>query len=172
MVLMLESNKYQTINKVDGIDTRILGLILEGKSNKEINVACEIPLFTVKRRVRNLISSDLVQYDYKLNYERLGFKSGLVYINLRNGDIDEIAKEVYDLDGITSVEIHIGKTDILACVIYRESKDLLKLMAEIKNMKSVGRVSVSERIYQNPNKKEIIKSIVNKSRNDQNKHTW
>jgi DNA-binding NarL/FixJ family response regulator len=76
-------NKIDSSNpnaKVDSVDTKILELMVEGKVNKEISTLCKIPISTVQRRARNLISSDLVQNDYRLNYEKLGFKTGLLYI--------------------------------------------------------------------------------------------
>ena len=47
-------------------------------------------------------------------------------------DIDETAKKVYEVDGITSFEIHIGNSDILANVVYKEGKELLNIIAAIK----------------------------------------
>ena len=158
-------NKIDSSNhnaKVDSVDTKILELMVEGKVNKEISTLCKIPISTVQRRARNLISSDLVQNDYRLNYEKLGFKTGLLYIYLRDGDTESIAKKVYDLDGITYVEIHIGNADMLANVIYKDSNELFNLISEIKNIYGVARVAWSEKIYQTPYKKDIINFAINK----------
>lgn len=152
--------------KVDDIDTKILELIVEGKANKEISTLCEIPISTIQRRVKNILSNSLVQYGYKLNYEKLGFKSGLIHIYLKSGSVDEIAKIVYDLDRITTVEVHIGNSDIIANVIYKDSKELLDLIAEIKKIRGVGKVVWSERIYQSPQKKNVVSIIMDKSSKD------
>lgn len=85
-----------------------------------------------------------------INYELLGFNTGLVHIYLSDGNIDEIVDRVYELDGITSVEVHIGNSDILGHVIYKEGKDLLNIISAIKKMNGVEQVVCSERIYQSP----------------------
>jgi len=48
------------------------------------------------------------------------------------------------------VEIHIGNSDILGHVIYKEGKDLLDLISSIKRIEGVDRIVWSERIYQSP----------------------
>ncbi|HET6590041.1 MAG TPA: hypothetical protein VFG45_07760 [Candidatus Nitrosocosmicus sp.] len=86
----------------------------------------------------------------QINYVLLGFKTCLVHIYLSDGNINEIANKVYELDGITLIEIHIGNSDIIGHVIYKEGKDLLSIIAAIKKMNGVRRVVWSERIYQSP----------------------
>lgn len=81
-----------------------------------------------------------------------GFKTGLVHVYLRNGNIEETAKKIQNLDQITYVEIHIGNYDILGNVIYKEGKELLNLIATIKKMSGVDKVVWSERVYQSPTK--------------------
>src|ERR1044072_4930684 len=102
--------------------------MLANVTNKEISKKLGIPLSTVQRRVRNLLNSGLVSSKVQLNYEQLGYKTGLVHVYLRDGNINEIAKKVYELDGITSIEIHIGNSDILGNVIYKQGQDLLDII--------------------------------------------
>ena len=56
-----------------------------------------------------MLTKGIVTPRVQLNYEKLGFKTGLLHIYLKNGDIEKTAKKVYNLHGITSFEIHIGK---------------------------------------------------------------
>jgi len=73
-----------------------------------------------------------------------------------------MAKTIYERDGITSVENHIGNSDILGNVIYKDSNDLLNLIATIKNMNGVERIVWSERVYQSPSKvNEKVKNLLN-----------
>ncbi|MGD9533861.1 MAG: hypothetical protein AB7V56_08845 [Candidatus Nitrosocosmicus sp.] len=83
----------------------------------------------------------------------LGFRTRLVHVYLNDGNVKEIVNKVYDLDGIILVEIHIGNSDILGQVIYKEGKDLLNVRSKIKQMKGVEQVVWSERIYQSPVKR-------------------
>ena len=129
------------------------------KTNKEISQDLEIPLSTVQRRVRDLTSTGYVISKIQINYQKFGFKTGLVHVYLRNGNIEETAKKIHNLDQITSVEIHIGNSDVLGNVIYKEGKELLNLISAIKKMEGVKRIVWSERIYQSPFKRN--KNMIN-----------
>ena len=84
----------------------------------------------------------------EVEYVKLGYKTGLLNIYLKNGNIDNMAKRIHELDGVTSIEVHIGNSDILANVVYKDGKKLLDLISEIKNFEGVDRILWSERIYQ------------------------
>ena len=62
----------------DQSDIKIINLMVLNKNNKEISQELEIPLSTVQRRVRNLISAGYIISDIQVNYEKLGFKSRLL----------------------------------------------------------------------------------------------
>ena len=94
-----------------------------------------------------LILLGIVNSRVEVDYEKLGYKAGLLNIYLKNGNIDNMAKRIHELDGVISVEIHIGNSDILANVVYKDGKKLLALISEIKNFEGVGRIVWSERIY-------------------------
>lgn len=148
--------------KVDDNDAKILELLLSGNNTKEISKICKIPLSTVQRRVRNVIHGGLVTSSFQLDFENLGFKTGLLHVYLRDGNIEAIAKKVYELDGINYIEIHIGNSDILANVIYKEGRDLLDLISKIKRMRGIDRIVWSERVYKSPYKKDIFNFTLNK----------
>ncbi len=61
-----------------------------------------------------------------------------------------MAKRIDELEGVTSIEIHIGNSDILANVVYKDGKKLLSLVATIKNLEVVERIVWSEMVYQSP----------------------
>jgi DNA-binding Lrp family transcriptional regulator len=134
------------------IDIKIINLMVLYKTNKEISRDLDIPLSTIQRRVRNLIAARFVVSNIEINYEMFGFKTGLVHVYLRNGNIEETAKKMQNLNQITDVEIHIGNSDILGNVIYKEGKELLNLIATIKKMPGVDKIIWSERVYQSPPK--------------------
>lgn len=145
-------SKSQTSFKIDESDIQIIDLLAQGKSNQEISLQLDIPISTIQRRTRRIQQSGIVTVKTQINYEKLGFKTGLVYIYLSDGDINETIQKVYDLEGITFVEIHIGNPDILANVIYKEGKELLSLITAIKKMKGIERIVWSERIYRSSDK--------------------
>ena len=151
------------LNKnIDEIDAKIINLMILNKTNKEISFQLNLPLSTIQRRTRILLTSGLVTSQVQINYYKFGFKTGLLHIYLKNGKIEEMAKIIYELDGITSIEIHIGNSDILGNVIYKDSSDLFNLITTIKNMNGVERIVWSERVYQSPSKVyEKVKSLLN-----------
>lgn len=146
----------QIDKKNDNIDIKIIELMVNGRNNKQISSQLSIPLSTIQRRVRILLTKEIITPRVQLNYEKLGLKTGLLHIYLKNGDIDQTAKKVYEIDGITSFEIHIGNSDILANVVYKEGKELLKMITTIKKIEAVERIVWSERIYQSPSKEIVV----------------
>ena len=130
--------------------------MVNGRNNKQISSQLSIPLSTIQRRVRTLLTKEIITPRVQLNYEKLGLKTGLLHIYLKSGDMDQIAKKVYEIDGITSFEIHIGNSDILANVVYKEGKELLNIITSIKKIEAVERIVWSERIYQSPSKEIVV----------------
>jgi Lrp/AsnC family transcriptional regulator, regulator for asnA, asnC and gidA len=130
--------------------------MVNGRNNKQISSQLSIPLSTIQRRVRTLLTKEIITPRVQLNYEKLGLKTGLLHIYLKNGNIDQISKKVYEIDGITSFEIHIGNSDILANVVYKEGKELLNIITTIKKIEGVERIVWSERIYQSPSKEIVV----------------
>jgi DNA-binding Lrp family transcriptional regulator len=121
--------------------------LLNGKNNKEISTKIRIPLSTVQRRVRNLIAKNLVTFNSQINYPKFGFKVGLLHIYLEDGDFERIANKIMELDGVTSVEVHIGNSDLIANVVYRRSIELLELIAKVKSFEKIDKIVWSEMVY-------------------------
>ena len=155
-------SKRKIDKKIDRTDIKIIDFMVANKNNKEISQALKIPLSTVQRRVRDLISAGYINSKVEVNHQKLGFKTGLMHIYLRNGDIEEMTKKILDLDHITYVEVHIGNSDILGNVVYKEGIELLNLISTIKKMEGIDKILWSERIYQSPSKgNERIINIIN-----------
>lgn len=145
-------SKTKLDKKIDGTDIKIIELMVSNKNNKEISKALKIPLSTVQRRVRDLVSAGYIISKLEINHQMFGFKTGLVHVYLDDGHIEELAKKIHNLNQISSVEIHIGNSDILGQVIYKEGIELLNLISAIKKMEGVDKIVWSERIYQSPSK--------------------
>jgi DNA-binding Lrp family transcriptional regulator len=132
---------------IDKIDGEIIGHLLTGKNNKEISTKTKIPLSTIQRRVRNLIASDLITFNSQINYQKFGFKIGMLHIYLRNGNFEAMANRLKDLGGVTSIEVHVGNSDLIANVVYKHSIELLELVAKVKSFDMIDRIVWSEMIY-------------------------
>ena len=147
MINQNTGSNYSPVMNVDKIDSEIIGLLLNGKNNKEISTKIRIPLSTVQRKVRNLIAKNLVTFNSQINYPKFGFKVGMLHIYLEDGDFERIANKIMELDGVTSVEVHIGNSDLIANVVYRRSIELLELIAKVKSFEKIDKIVWSETVY-------------------------
>ena len=134
-------------NRVDKLDAEIIQLLLKGKNSKYIANKVKSPLSTVQRRTRKLFEDDLIVNTVELNYEKLGYKRGLLHLYVSHGLVDEIGQNLADRPGILSVAVHIGNSDLVALFIYKDSKQLLEIISESKKIKGVERVLWSEEVY-------------------------
>ena len=92
--------------------------MINGKSNKEISQYLSIPLSTIQRRTRHLFESGIIIPRVELDYEKLGYKTGLLDLYLKNGNIDNLAKRINELEGVTSIEFHIGNKRFVPILIH------------------------------------------------------
>jgi DNA-binding Lrp family transcriptional regulator len=67
-------SKNRIDKNIDEIDIKIIDLMILDKNNKEISQDLKIPLSTIQRRVRNLISVGYVTFKAQINYQKLDLK--------------------------------------------------------------------------------------------------
>ena len=139
-----ESQKNGRIDKLDG---EIIQLLIKGKSSKFIANKLKAPLSTVQRRTRKLFENELIISTINLNYEKLGFKRGLLHLYLHDGHVNEVGNALAARPGIISVAVHIGNSDLVALFVYKNSKQLLDTISESKKIPGVERVLWSEEVY-------------------------
>jgi DNA-binding Lrp family transcriptional regulator len=135
---------------VDEKDLGIISYLISGYSNQQISSDLQIPLSTVQRRTRLIIQSGLLQHNFKPDYRRLGLKKGMIHVYLRDGDMKSTAGKVSGMEGITSVSIHIGNSDIVADFVYRDSEQIVNIVSSIKKIEGVDRTVWSEEVYTLP----------------------
>lgn len=134
-------------SKIDKVDTRIIELLLAGRGNKYISSKTNIPLSTVQRRVRKLFEYELLSNKIEINYEKLGYKRGFLHVYVSDGVINKIGESLGERSGILSVAVHIGNSDLVAFFIYKDSKQLLEVISEVKVIEGVKSVLWSEEVY-------------------------
>lgn len=133
----------------DGLDTRdreILWLMLAGKGNKAIATKLRIPMSTVQRRTRKLLERDIIRVKYELNYKKLGFRTGMLHVYLKDGNMQAIADRISKVAGMQSTSIHIGNSDIVGLFVFRETQHLLDIISDCKKIEGVERVVWSEEV--------------------------
>jgi Lrp/AsnC family transcriptional regulator for asnA, asnC and gidA len=140
---------FQRINgiKIDKLDVQLIELLLAGHDTKYIATKTRTPLSTVQRRCRKLFENNLLTSKVELNYEKLGYKRGFLHIYVANGQVDKIGETVANRQGIISVAVHIGNSDLVALFIYKDSKQLLNTISETKLIEGIDRVLWSEEVY-------------------------
>jgi Lrp/AsnC family transcriptional regulator for asnA, asnC and gidA len=76
----------------------------------------------------------------EVNYEKMGIKTGMIHIYLRDGNVDQLAHKLSTFDTVASAEVHIGNSDLIANVQYSNSKQLLQTISDIKKIEGVDRI--------------------------------
>lgn len=156
--------------KFDKVDFKIITLLVLGYDNKKISSTLKIPLSTIQRRTRIILLSKIVTQEYIPNFKILGIKKGMLHIYLRDGTLKQRAETISKLDGILSVSIHVGNSDIVAEFVYDNSECLVDIISEIKHMQDIEKVLWSEEIYKVPVSKENILKSFKKYWTDNNKN--
>src|SRR5215211_1277011 len=65
---------------IDIIDKKIIELLIANHDNSFISQKLEIPLSTIQRRTRKLFEKEIISTKIELNYEKLGYKRGLLHV--------------------------------------------------------------------------------------------
>ena len=158
---------------LDNTDFKIISLLITNHDNTQISQELRIPLSTIQRRVRNILLSGIVTTRVQPDFKRLGIKKGLMHVYLRNGDIKDRAYEVAKMDGMLSVSVHVGNSDVVGEFVYEDSEQLIDAISNIKHMDGVDRVLWSEEVYSVPVDPENVlssfKRMWNKNSNGMNR---
>src|SRR5919107_3247742 len=154
------NNNNDVFTHLDKTDFRIVSLLVLGYDNKKISSTLKIPLSTIQRRTRLILQSGIVTLEYQPNFKLLGMKKGLLHTYLRDGQLRITAEKVSEMDGILSVTIHVGNSDIVSEFVYNNSEELVDIIAAFKQIEGVERVVWSEEVFKLLTQKEnIMKSF-------------
>ena len=154
------NNNNDVFTHLDKTDFRIVSLLVLGYDNKKISSTLKIPLSTIQRRTRRILLSGMVTLEYRPNFKLLGLKKGLLHTYLRDGQLKKTAEKISKMDGILSVTIHVGNSDVVSEFVYDNSEELVDIIAAIKQIEGVGQVVWSEEVFKLPTQKEnIMKSF-------------
>jgi DNA-binding Lrp family transcriptional regulator len=154
------NNNYDIFTHLDKTDFRIVSLLVLGYDNKKISSTLKIPLSTIQRRTRRILESGMVTLEYQPNFKLLGLKKGLLHTYLRDGQLKKTGEKISKMDGILSVTIHVGNSDVVSEFVYDNSEELVDIIAAIKQIEGVDRVVWSEEIFKLLSQKEnIMKSF-------------
>ena len=85
------NSKKDVTHSFDNIDHQIISLLILDYDNKKISSTLKIPLSTIQRRTRNILTTGIVKQEYTLNFKMLGIKKGLLHIYLSDGQLRKTA---------------------------------------------------------------------------------
>src|SRR5215831_17663488 len=108
-------NRESDYKLIDGLDQKLIELLLKGYTNKKIALEAKSPLSTIQRRIRRIFEDQYLYKKNELNYKKLGLRKGYLLISLKGDDSNLV---VSTIKGITypSVCIFIHKL----CLSYQQ----------------------------------------------------
>lgn len=120
--------------------------MMDNLDNKQISNELKITLSTIQRRSRRLIQKGIITIKAEVNAELMGFKRGVVHVNIRNSNMDKIANKISNLDLVESVEICLGNSDMTGNIIYKDNIQVIDTISNIKKIAGVEKVSWVEKV--------------------------
>ena len=69
-----------------------------------------------------------------------------MHIYLSDGKLRETAEKISEMEGIISVSLHIGNSDILAVFVYVNADSIVDIISSIKKIEGVERILWSQEI--------------------------
>jgi DNA-binding Lrp family transcriptional regulator len=145
-----DATNKPSIIRPDELDMEIVVLLVSGKDNKQIANEVKVPLSTIQRRTRRLFENNTVKSRIEPNYKQLGYNKGVVHLYINNVDTMATSQKLAEIQGVVSVSIHIGNSDIVGDIIYKNSMEVLDLIAKCKRIEGVIKVVWSEQVYMLP----------------------
>ncbi|WP_227717463.1 Lrp/AsnC family transcriptional regulator [Nitrososphaera viennensis] len=146
--------------RIDELDLKIISLLVSGRDNKQISKELKVPLSTVQRRTRIILEKDIVKSKMEPNYKKLGYNKGMIHMSIKGSDVSVAAQKLAQIDGIVSVAVHLGTSDIVAEFVYSDSTDVLGTISKIWNIEGIDRVTWSQEVYAVPvHNKNIISML-------------
>jgi DNA-binding Lrp family transcriptional regulator len=148
-------NDYKLI---DGLDQKLIELLLKGYSNKKIALEAKSPLSTIQRRIRRIFEDQYLYKKNALNHKKIGLRKGYLLISLKGDDANLVAQKVSTIKGITCVSLVTGNIDIMSTCLFKETADLFKIIESVKTIERVDKVSWAEEVRDIPSKEITLLS--------------
>lgn len=132
---------------LDEIDLQLIDLLMAGHTSRQSAALLDKPISTIQRRARLLIQKGAITPTFELGYSKLRVKRGFLHVYLNDGDISGITDKLLSRDGVFSVGVHLGNSDIVGQFVFQDSREVLGLIEWAKHLEGVGKVVWSEEVY-------------------------
>jgi DNA-binding Lrp family transcriptional regulator len=124
--------------------------MLAGYAGADIARKTGMPLTTIQRRSRRLLQERFVVPVAHLNYRKFGLRRGLLYLKCKNTNLEDAVVRISRIKGIESAGAYLGSLNVIANVVYADSKEVLGIIAAIQKMDLINEVTWLEEIYSVP----------------------
>lgn len=126
------------------VDGTLTSQALAGKLNR--------PASTIRRRVANLVKSDVLRIVGTVNPYAIDYDGwAVIGINSKPGKSWEIAKEIAEYDAVYTVALSLGRYDVMAFAAFDSVRNLMAFVNS-KLPKIDGIVSVETSVLSHPRK--------------------
>jgi DNA-binding Lrp family transcriptional regulator len=132
---------------IDGVDQKLLELLVRGYENKKIAIEVKTPLSTIQRRVRKIYENQYVSRKNELNYKKLGLRKGYLQISLKGDKSYEVAQKLAGIRGVIAISELTGHFDILCTCIFKNTEELFSLIENIKTIERIDKVAWAEEVH-------------------------
>jgi len=155
--------KIDSALAIDSLDIKIILELLNNPNSSSSKMAKKlgIPLSTIQRRKTRLERSVLTR-KYELNAHDLGWRNAEILMLVENGTANRMAQELIEkYDNITNTSIRINtKTNLAACVGYRNSDELHELMEKLRSLPNVSNLEWSEVVREMGSKNQRLAHLI------------
>ena len=135
---------------IDETDLQIIGQMLAGYSFAEIARKTGIPLSTVQRRSQRILQEGFVVPVTHLNFKKFGLRRGMLLFRCKNASLHKAVDLISRVRGVESASAYLGSLDVIANVVYADSKDVLDIISEVEKFDLINGVTWSEEIHSSP----------------------
>jgi hypothetical protein len=74
----------------------------------------------------------------------------MLHLYMRSNYAPFAARQLAEIDSVIGVSIHVGNSDVLGDIIYRNIIDILDIISKARKIEGVERVAWSEEVYSVP----------------------
>jgi DNA-binding Lrp family transcriptional regulator len=146
-------NGNQSVHALYGIDETDLSIIentLAGYSYSDISRKIGRPLSTIQRRGRKLVENGIFIPRSHINFRKFGLRRGILQFKCKSANLEEAVKKIATITGVESAAAYLGSLDVIANVVYADSKEVLGIISEVQKFDLVNDVTWSEEIHSVP----------------------
>ena len=153
------------ITVLSDLDKRVLRQMVTSKghvSSLTLSRELGIPLTTVQRRRKGL-EDKLVERNYFLKVEKLGWRRAILLLSIDSGAANRLGAEILEMaDEVESVHRMLGDNtvDLKAEVVFKTNSELISLIDKIKSKEGVKNVLWSEPIELIGRSQNTFKKII------------